>query len=150
MPPRTHGHGRGTPMQRKAFRAWVHAKERCFKAEHPEFKRYGARGITMAPEWVNDYAAFAAHIGLPQSSDFSLDRIDNDGNYEPGNVRWATRAEQNANRRQGNQKPVRTLEALPEIRRLHAEGRSTREIAAEVGLGKSQVWLATAGYYDEA
>jgi hypothetical protein len=80
----------------------------------------------------------------------TLDRKENDGNYEKSNCRWATTAEQNANRPVVNQKPVRTLAALPRIKQLRALGKSTRQIATEVGLKKSQVWKAVAGHYDES
>ena len=103
----------------------------------------------MCSEWVGSFEAFIAHIGLPPAAHLPLDRKDNEGHYEPGNVRWATREEQNANRRQGKQAPAKTLAALPAMRKLHKQGLSTREIAAEVGLGKSQVWKALSGAYDE-
>ncbi len=57
------------------------------------------RGITVCDEWREDFNAFLAHIGRRPSPSHSLDRINNDGNYEPGNVRWATKREQGLNRR---------------------------------------------------
>jgi hypothetical protein len=53
----------------------------------------------MAAEWLDDFPAFRAHVGPRPGPGYSLDRIDPDGNYEPGNVRWATRLEQRHNRR---------------------------------------------------
>jgi hypothetical protein len=74
---------------------------RCYKLDDPGYHNYGARGIAVAPEW-HDVAAFVRylddHLG-PCPANHTLDRIDNDGNYEPGNIRWATRAVQNQNRR---------------------------------------------------
>lgn len=64
---------------------------------------YGGRGIRVCDEWRDDYQAFLAHVGRRPSPNHSLDRIDNDGNYEPGNVRWTTKTEQQWNRR----KPAR-------------------------------------------
>lgn len=72
------------------YRAWKHAKERCFNPKARGYARYGGRGITMCPEWVHDFAAFFVHIGPRPAKGLLLDRIDNDGHYEPGNVRWAT------------------------------------------------------------
>lgn len=54
----------------------------------------------MAQEWLDSFSEFLAHIGPRPGPDYSVDRINNDGDYEPGNVRWATRSEQMRNRRQ--------------------------------------------------
>jgi hypothetical protein len=81
------------------YRMWTNAKTRCFSAGRRDYKNYGGRGITMCAEWVHDFAAFFAHIGPRPSTAYSIDRIDNDRGYEPGNVRWATRSQQNKNQR---------------------------------------------------
>lgn len=74
-------------------------KERCFNVNHIHYKDYGGRGITMCEEWRNDYAAFLRDVG-PRPQGMTLDRYpNNDGNYEPGNVRWATELEQARNKR---------------------------------------------------
>jgi hypothetical protein len=93
-------HGATTHTSKsKEYAAWVDMKRRCFNPASPNFHRYGGRGITMCDEWVNEFAAFFAHIGpAPEGKRMSVDRIDNNGNYEPGNVRWATPAEQVKNR----------------------------------------------------
>lgn len=75
---------------------WYGLIRRC---EHPyvrDFPRYGGRGIRLCPRW-HDFWAFVEDMGLPPSPQHTLDRIDNDGNYEPGNVRWATPTEQARN-----------------------------------------------------
>lgn len=78
--------------------AWQNMRARCNRPTHPRFYDYGGRGITVAPEF-DYFPNFLAAVGLRPSSRHSLDRIDNEGNYEPGNVRWATTAEQAANKR---------------------------------------------------
>jgi hypothetical protein len=83
------------------YSTWRGMLNRCEKQRDPAWPRYGGRGITVAAEW-HDGAAFVAWITEnlgPRPDGCSLDRIDNDGNYEPGNVRWATAVEQAANRR---------------------------------------------------
>lgn len=81
------------------FFMWMNIKARCYKKNHPEYKNYGKRGIKMCDEWLNSFERFFNYIGLRPSGKLSLDRIENDGNYEPGNVRWATDEVQNNNRR---------------------------------------------------
>lgn len=70
-------------------------KARCFNPKNKNYSRYGARRITVCPEWKDDFLAFYSYIGPRPSAQHSIDRFpNNDGNYEPGNVRWATPVEQ--------------------------------------------------------
>ena len=90
--PITHGMY-GTPE----YRAWANMLTRCYNRNRKDFARYGGRGITVCQEWRNSFEAFFAYVGK-RPKGMSLDRINNDGNYEPGNVRWATPAQQAQNR----------------------------------------------------
>jgi hypothetical protein len=75
--------------------------KRCTKPSSPKWNDYGGRGIKVCDRWLNDFAAFAADMGdrPGPGSVYSIDRINNDGNYEPGNCRWATMKIQSNNRR---------------------------------------------------
>lgn len=81
------------------FNVWRSARHRCSNPNAQSWKNYGGRGIRMCERWANDFAAFLADVGPRPSPRHSIDRVDVNGNYEPGNVRWATRAEQTQNRR---------------------------------------------------
>lgn len=79
-------------------RNWEGMKGRCHSPRHILYKNYGAKGIRVCDRWRASFDAFFEDMGPKPSPDHSLDRINNAGNYEPGNVRWATEAEQHRNR----------------------------------------------------
>ncbi len=80
------------------YTVWVNLRRRCNEPGHPSFARYGGRGIKMCAEWMS-FKRFFSDVGPRPSSLHSIDRINNEGNYEPGNVRWATQSQQMSNTR---------------------------------------------------
>jgi len=78
--------------------SWKGMKQRCLNKNNPAYNRYGGRGIKICNEWMHSFDSFYHDMG-PKTKNKSLDRIDNDGNYESGNCRWATSSEQARNRR---------------------------------------------------
>lgn len=97
-----HGHslsenGKAT----KEYDAWRAMKKRCLDPKNDSYERYGARGITICEQWLTSFITFLADVGEAPTKEHSIDRINNEGNYEPGNVKWST-AEEQANNRRNN------------------------------------------------
>ena len=92
-------HGLCRNGKKPEYFVWRSIKDRCFNPNTKAFKNYGVRGISICEKWKNSFEAFYKYMGSQPFKGSSIDRIDNNGNYEPGNVRWATRKQQMANTR---------------------------------------------------
>ena len=105
----------------RLYLIWHHIKDRCLNSNHKFYEYYGGRGITICPEWTNDYIAFrdwALNNGYQKG--LEIDRIKTNGNYESNNCRWATHKENCNNRRPKKSKnTVRNTE----IRCLYKTGK---------------------------
>jgi len=130
-----HGATRGS--RSAEYRAWLAMKHRCLNPNLLHFKNYGGRGITVCDRWlhhqddgVHPFLNFLADMGprpegrTGKMPTFSLDRIDNDGNYEPSNCRWATTKEQMTNRRNITDLEAENKRLRIRIEELEANGRA--------------------------
>lgn len=95
---RTHGEANAIRGVSPEYRAWQNMKKRCYNPADKRWARYGARGIKVCSEWRDSYEAFLRDMGRRPSPKHSLERLDNDGDYAPGNVAWETAATQARNK----------------------------------------------------
>ena len=136
---RAHG-GREGGKSSPEYEAWSGAKDRCYNKKDRVFKHYGGRGISVCDRWLHSYQNFLADMGR-RPNGTSLDRIDVNGNYEPGNCRWATKAQQARNTR----RTTLTEEKAALIRRLVARGLSKAEVSRRTGINYSSVKQVASG-----
>jgi hypothetical protein len=129
---------------RKEYLAWVNMIGRCSDPRHNRFDRYGGRGIKVCEKWLRNFIAFLNDVGRAPSRKHTLGRIDNDGDYEPGNVHWETWSEQNLNRSASkcsdcgssdhNKRSCASLKKAPQAREMRSKGASLEAIREATGL----------------
>jgi hypothetical protein len=123
-----HGHlALGSPTS-KMYRCWLSMLARCYNPKNKSFSRYGGRGVTVCTIWRRSFDCFFRDVGFPPAACYSLDRIDNEGAYEPGNVKWSTPEEQCRNRRSNR------------LITFQGEEKTMTEWAAQFGLKPATLW----------
>ena len=87
------------PKMAEVYNTWVSMNQRCLNPTCKDYPKYGGRGIIIHPPWIDSFEAFYMQMGPRPRSDYTIERIDVNGNYEPGNVKWIPRAAQPLNTR---------------------------------------------------
>jgi hypothetical protein len=131
----THGMSK-TPTYVK----WLDARKRCFREKDSHFAEYGGRGISMCKRWHDSFEAFLEDMGKCPTG-LTLERDDVNGDYAPGNCRWATKLEQARNKRS----TVASPEIAAAIRSRCAAGETARALAAEYSMSPGNVYFIESG-----
>lgn len=137
-----HGYARRAKAGGKSstYITWRSMKSRCLNPESLDYENYGGRGITICKRWINSFKNFLDDMG-ERPSNLTLDRKDNNGNYEPSNCRWATSYEQRRNRRS-----VRlSIEKASQIRKMHRLGKSAPLIATAFDVSVGSIYSVISG-----
>jgi hypothetical protein len=95
-----HGCASKSSPHHNAYRSWEHMIDRCYNEDHPHYRHYGGRGISVCQRWRDSFLAFLADMG-DRPDGMTLERIETDLNYDPRNCKWATYQEQNRNKTNG-------------------------------------------------
>jgi len=137
---KAHPQSKPHPIHVQEYHAWVNMKTRCYRPKlcPKHWHRYGGRGITVCERWINSFANFLADMGPKPNPKLTLERINNDGNYEPDNCKWATPEEQRKNQ---SPRPKKTYS-------VGSEQMTIEQIAGKLGVRSGVVlaWRHRKGY----
>lgn len=128
-----------TMLEDPTYRSWYAMKQRCLNPNNKRYSRYGGRGITVCARWIHSYKAFLADMG-ERPAGKTLDRKNTDGNYEPGNCKWATSQEQAENTSQNLRISVEGVEypSHASVCRAYSASQSTFSKRLKAGLTPEQ------------
>lgn len=129
--------GRAKIENAAMYNRWSNMRRRCNDPKQRQYHDYGGRGIKVCPEWDASFQAFMDYMGEPPTPDHTMDRIDNDKGYEPGNVKWSTYVEQAANKRPTSLRGERNAKAKlteDQVREIRASDRKPSHLAREYGI----------------
>lgn len=123
--------------RRGMYNSWQNMKQRCLNPNHPKYHRYGGRGIDICKEWhtIEGFTEWAINSGYKKG--LTIDRIDNDGIYEPDNCRWVTHAKNSRNK----STTKLTIKDAEEIRRLLRLGANEVAVAKEYKVSHGTIWF---------
>jgi predicted XRE-type DNA-binding protein len=138
-----HGHNKHG-KRTGTYNSWVDMRKRCTNPKHPNYADYGGRGIFVCERWAASFSNFLADMGEKPPS-LTIERINNDMPYEPGNCRWATRKAQANNRRIRCDSKL-DWHKVHEIHNWLDQGLSQREVARKYGISNTSVSLIRRGF----
>lgn len=119
------------------YRSWHSMKNRCYNPKNRDYYRYGGRGIKVCDRWKNSFVVFFENMGLKPFRGAKIDRINNDGNYEPENCCWATNTE---NLRHTSATKL-TMKKAEEIRKRYRTGKFTQKVLGFIyGVSGNLIW----------
>jgi hypothetical protein len=120
------------------YNSWQNMKRRCNDLNNPAYNDYGGRGITIYELWEYDFWAWFHYVGRRPDEGYVLDRIDNDGSYVPGNLRWTTYKVSNNNKRKDKVTKL-TMEEVEEIRSARGGPLTLRELGIIYGVEPASI-----------
>lgn len=123
------------------YEIWCSIKQRCFNPNSKAYPNYGGRGITMWADWIEDFQSFIDYIGEKPYKSASIERKNNNGNYEPGNIIWASRYTQARNTRRN----VLDIPLVKKIKTMIKNGLSNRQISDLTGINRTTIYNVRVG-----
>lgn len=125
------------PEKYNCYTRWQSMKRRCYKEYDSRYVRYGGRGIKVCDRWLNSFENFLEDMGLPPNKDYQIDRINNDGNYEPSNCRWVSQKDNGRNKSNN-----RVIEAFGKSQTLSAWEEETGIKREAIAMRLNRGWKA--------